>query len=243
MSPAAQPARVAAVVGASTEVGGAVVEALLQHGWAVAGFDEARSLATRTAVAESPATPPAVAAPCATLSAIVDPCDRAAVARAVDLAVGELGEIECLIAISGGPHPTPVAEVSLASWQETLRRQLLSVANFSWALLPGMVERGAGNIVTVGSDIALGAPGAGVHHAAAGGAVLGFTRALAIELARTGVQVNAISTELPGPEEPAAGSLERAVQPREIAATAAYLAEECHFFLGAVLAPNGGRVI
>ena len=215
--------RVAAVVGAAGVLGGAVVSALAEGGWAVAGFD----------VADSPAE----------RSAVLDPCDRELVAREVESARVELGEFECLIALPGAPDPTPVAEVGFTEWRETLRADLLSVANFAWALLPSMLERGAGNIVTVSSDTALGAPGTGVHNAASAGAVLGFTRALAIELAKTGVQVNAISAQLPGSDEPPSSPLGREVSPREVAATAAYLASEKHFFLGQVLAANGGRVI
>ncbi len=223
MSAASKDRRVAAVLGAAGVLGGAIVTALVERGWAVAGFDVAPSEADR--------------------SAVLDVCDRGLVAHEVDAARAELGDIECLIALPGAPDPTPVAEVGLAQWRATLRADLLSVANFAWALLPGMLERGAGNIVTVSSDTALGAPGTGVHGAAAGGAVLGFTRALAIELAKTGVQVNAISAQLPGSDEPQGSPLGRQVRPREIAATAAYLADEKHFFLGQVLAANGGRVI
>ena len=214
--------RAAAVAGADGELGAAVVSALSERGWAVAGFGVTASEAEH--------------------STVLDPCDRKAVAREVELAQAELGELECLIALPGPLEPAPVAAVSVAAWREKMRAEVMSVANFAWALLPGMLERGAGNIVTVSSDTALGASGLGVHDAAAAGAVLGFTRALAIELAKTGVQVNAISAQLSGSQEQSS-PLGREVRPREIAATAAYLASEKHFFLGQVLAVNGGRVI
>jgi 2-hydroxycyclohexanecarboxyl-CoA dehydrogenase len=215
--------RVAVVSGAAGALGTAVVSALGERGWAVAGFDIAASEAER--------------------SAVLDVSDRELVAQEVQAVRAELGEIECLIAMPGAPDPMPIAEIDLATWRETLHTSLLGVANLSWALLPGMLERGAGNIVTVSSDLALGAPGIGVHNAAGAGAVLGFTRALAIELAKTGVQVNAISTQLPGSDEPQRSPLGRDVLPHEVAATAVYLASEKHFFLGQVLAANGGRVI
>lgn len=223
MSAASEDRRAAAVVGAAGVLGAAVLSALSEKGWAVAGFDVTASEAER--------------------SVVLDPCDRELVAREVATARTELGEFECLIALPGAPDPTPVAEVGFGAWRKTLRADLLSAANFAWALLPDMLERGSGNIVTVSSDTALGAPGTGVHTAAAAGAVLGFTRALAIELAKTGVQVNAISTQLPGSDEPQGSPLGRGVLPREVAATAVYLADEKHFFLGQVLAANGGRVI
>ncbi len=231
-------ARVAAVAGASGEVGQAVVGALLERGWSVAAFDAV--------------TPPASAA----RSAALDPRDRDAVRDALDAAAAELGEVDCLIAVAQPSAPRPVAEIAIADWRAALDAQLLSVANFAWAVLPAMLRRGAGNIVTVGSDIARGAPGGDAMQAAAAASVIGFAKALAIELAKTGVQVNAISTQLPhepgdargdAPDDDAradaAAPLGRPVLAAEIAATAAYLADERHFFLGQILSPNGGRVI
>jgi 3-oxoacyl-[acyl-carrier protein] reductase len=233
--------RVAAVSGAAGEVGQAVVDALLERGWAVAAFD---------AVA-----PPASAA----RSVALDPRDRDAVLRELDAVAAELGDVDCLIAVAGVSAPTPVAEIAISDWRAALDAQLLSVANFAWAVLPAMLRRRAGNIVTVGSDVARGAPGGDAMQAAAAGSVIGFAKALAIELAKTGVQVNAISAQLPpgAGEEPsdapgasasdassdAAAPLGRPVLAHEIAATAAYLADERHFFLGQILSPNGGRVI
>jgi NAD(P)-dependent dehydrogenase (short-subunit alcohol dehydrogenase family) len=215
--------RVAAVAGAAGVLGTAVVELLLERGWLVAGFDVTRSHATR--------------------SAVLDLSDRERVEQEVKAAAKELGEIDCLIALSGVALPSPLAEITHSAWRTTLRLHLLSTANFAWAVLPSMLDRGSGNIVTVCSDSALGAPGAGAHHAAASGAVLGFTKALAIELAKTGVQVNAIAAQLPSSGDDESSPLGREVRPAEVAATAAYLACERHFFLGQVLSPNGGRAI
>jgi NAD(P)-dependent dehydrogenase (short-subunit alcohol dehydrogenase family) len=218
-----QAPRVAAVLGASGVLGSAIVDALLARDWAVVGFD----------------TVPASAGH----SVVLDPCDRQAVQREVDAAAAELGEIECLIAVSGLEQPTPVAQITTSAWRTALQSQLLSAANFAWAVLPAMLRRGAGNIVTVGSDVALGAPGGDAAQAAAAGAVIGFAKALAIELAKTGVQVNAISAQLSEDQGDASTPLGRPVLAGEIAATAAYLADERHFFLGQILSPNGGRVI
>jgi 2-hydroxycyclohexanecarboxyl-CoA dehydrogenase len=223
VSEVSEAARVAAVVGAAGQVGGAVVDALLARGWAVAAFDTVAASAGR--------------------SVGLDPCDREAVRREVDAAVAELGEVECLIAVSSLAAPTPVAQITTSAWRAALQSQLLSAANFAWAVLPAMLQRGAGNIVTVGSDVALGAPGADAAQAAAAGSVIGFAKALAIELARTGVQVNAISAQMGAEEGDQSTPLGRPVLAGEIAATAAYLADERHFFLGQVLSPNGGRMI
>ncbi|HXP38039.1 MAG TPA: SDR family oxidoreductase [Solirubrobacteraceae bacterium] len=236
--------RVAAVSGAAGEVGQAVVGALLERGWAVAAFDAV--------------TPPVSAARGVTL----DPRDRDAVRHELEAIAAELGDVDCLIAVAQPSAPRPVAEIAISDWRAALDAQLLSVANFAWAVLPAMLRRRCGNIVTVGSDVARGAPGGDAMQAAAAGSVIGFAKALAIELAKTGVQVNAISAQLPHEPSDGAGSsandsdaadddarrvattpLGRPVLAAEIAATAAYLAGERHFFLGQILSPNGGRVI
>jgi NAD(P)-dependent dehydrogenase (short-subunit alcohol dehydrogenase family) len=218
--------RVAAVSGAAGEVGQAVVDALLDRGWAVAAFDAVAPSARGVAL---------------------DPRDRDAVLHELDAVAAELGEVDCLIAVAQPSAPRPVAEIAISDWRAALDAQLLSVANFAWAVLPAMLRRRAGNIVTVGSDVARGAPGGDAMQAAAAGSVIGFAKALAIELAKTGVQVNAICAQLPDESSDAAAGaaapLGRPVLAAEIAATAAYLADERHFFLGQILSPNGGRVI
>lgn len=233
---------VAAVVGARSQVGRSIVSALLRRGWAVAAFDSEPG-AAEAARAAKPGEQEAHPSDGPALDVTFDTADRESVRRAVESAAAELGEVECLIAVSGPRAPRPVAEITTTAWRAELHAQLLSAANFAWAVLPAMLARGAGNVVTVGSDVALGAPGGDAMQAAAGASVIGFAKALAIELAKTGVQVNAISAQLDGEENEYSGPLGRAVLADEIAATAAYLAAERHFFLGQVLSPNGGRVI
>jgi NAD(P)-dependent dehydrogenase (short-subunit alcohol dehydrogenase family) len=202
--------RVAIVAGAHGELGRAVVESLVAVGWSVASYGEAPGAGTRVVRQ-------------------LDLCDREAVANELGETAAELGAIGGLVVLPGPVERRELGQITPESWHHVLRSHLLVAANLAWGVLPGMVARGAGNIVTIGSDAALGAGGAGAHCAAASGAVLGFTKALAIELAKTGVQVNAISAELP------------VTRVSAVAATAAYLLHEQHFFLGQLLPATAGR--
>lgn len=214
--------RVALVGGAAGELGAAIARALEDRGWRVAGLDRRESACRR--------------------SVVVELCDREAVRREVEALRNELGEIFCLVSASISHESLPLSDVSHELWRETLKSHLLSAANLCWAALPAMLEAGRGNIVTLSSDTALGAPATGVHSAAAAGALIGFTKALAIEVAPSGVQVNCVATSLQVADA-ATSPLGRAVRPEEVAATVSYLAEQPHFFTGQVLCPDGGEVI
>jgi NAD(P)-dependent dehydrogenase (short-subunit alcohol dehydrogenase family) len=205
--------RVAAVVGAASSLGEAVTSALLDVDWAVAACDDASvngsSARARTMIE-------------------LDLLDRGAVAGAVQTIEGEFGALDALILLPPSLPDSSIVGLSTDAWRAALRSQVLVAANFCWATVPSMVARGAGNIVVVASDAALGGGSGGVLTASASGAAIGFAKALAIELAKTGVQVNAVCSS----------SNER---PSDIAATVRYLADETHFFLGQVLTTGGPR--
>jgi 3-oxoacyl-[acyl-carrier protein] reductase len=124
------------------------------------------------------------------------------------------------------------------------------------AVYPGMVARGRGRIINLSSQLAFkGGPGI-TPYVTAKGAILGLTRALAVEAAPKGIRVNAIApgpvetdlTRARGPEwrraieaSLPAGRLGR---PEEIAETALLLAGPGgDFYIGACLSPNGGDVM
>ena len=226
---------VALVTGAASGIGASVVDRLANRGWRTVGLDLRESGAD--------------------LSIVVDVADAVAVRTAVERAVEEVGPISLLVTVAGHYEMQPFAEIGASTWHRMLRVHLGGTRNCCAAVLPGMLERGTGSIVTVSSELALAGGENDAHYAAAKGAIIGFTKALAAEVAGAGVRVNCVApgptdTPLLGPDSPWRDEdflrtlpLRRLVKPDEVAETVVFLAEEGDYFCGQVLSPNAGAVI
>ncbi|TDC98064.1 SDR family oxidoreductase [Actinomadura sp. 7K507] len=228
--------RVALVTGAASGIGAAMVRELAGRGWTTAALDL------------SPAED-------ASHSVGVDVSDPAQVRAAVRRIERELGPIEAALCAAGHYTIVPVSDIAWPDWQRMLRVHLGGVVNVCKAVTPGMVERGRGSVVAVTSELAIGGGNAEAHYAAAKGAVIGFVRSLAAELAPSGVRVNAVA---PGPTDtpllPADSPWRRTAYlqglpagrltaPEEVALAAAFLVEDATFCAGEILSPNAGAVI
>lgn len=226
---------VAVVTGAASGIGAAVAAELSDRGWRVAGLDMRPSGWN--------------------LGLEVDVADPAAVDAAVARVSGELGPVDAVVSAAGHYEIVPVEQISGEAWTRMLRVHLGGLLNLSRAVLPGMTERGSGAIVAITSELAIGGGSEDAHYAAAKGGVIGLVRSLAVEVAASGVLVNAVA---PGPtdtpllpadspwREPAYLAtlpLGRLAVPEEIALTVAFLIEEGTFCSGEVISPNSGAVI
>jgi 3-oxoacyl-[acyl-carrier protein] reductase len=146
-----------------------------------------------------------------------------------------------------------LAEVSLAQWQRSLERNLTTAFLVTRAVLPGMKQRGYGRIVNVSSTTgAVSAVADATAYAAAKAGLLGFTRALALEAARSGVTVNAvapgwIATGSQTVREAAAGArtpVGRSGTPDEIASLVVWLASpEGSYVTGQLVVVDGGNSV
>jgi 2-hydroxycyclohexanecarboxyl-CoA dehydrogenase len=227
---------VALVSGAASGIGRACASVLGRSGWQTAGID---------------------LNVCSTdLSLRADVSDRAAVSAAVDEVVSRFGQIDLLVTAAGYyEEGIDVADITVAQWDRMLAVILGGTVNCCAAVLPHMLSRGEGAIVAISSELALGGSATDLHYVAAKGAVLGLIKSLAMEVAQTGIRVNAVA---PGPTDTpllAADSLwrepsylstlplGRLVKPSEIASAVHYLATEGSMYCGEVLSPNAGAVI
>ncbi|AOJ76453.1 beta-ketoacyl-ACP reductase [Burkholderia ubonensis] len=168
--------------------------------------------------------------------------------------LAEFGHVDVLVNNAGITRDATFAKMTKAQWDAVLRTDLDGLFNMTKPFVGGMIERGFGRIVNVGSvNGSRGAYGQ-TNYAAAKAGVHGFTKALALELAKHGVTVNTVS---PGylatpmvesvPKEVLDAKIlpqipvGRLGQPDEIAALVAFLcSDEGAFATGADFAVNGG---
>ena len=168
----------------------------------------------------------------------------------------ELGVAQVLVNDAGICEFVPFAQMTDAQWERTLAVNLGAMFHCAKVFLPDMTASGWGRVVNLSSVAGLsgGAP-ALVHYAASKGGVVGFTKALALEVGPSGITVNAIAPGLidtpmvRNAQVPSAliehtvqrTPMRRVGQPEDIAAACAYLvSEEAGFVTGQVLSPNGG---
>ncbi|HEX7825596.1 MAG TPA: SDR family oxidoreductase [Mycobacterium sp.] len=225
---------VALVTGGASGIGAAVVEALAGRGFVVGCLDLS-PVESDHAVA-------------------VDVSDAPAVVAAVSQIRDQLGPISAVVTSAGYYEMAPVAEISAEAWRRMLRVHLGGLVNVARATLPDLADR-RGALVAVASELAVGGGDEDAHYAAAKGAIIGFARSLAAEVAGQGVRVNCVA---PGPTDTPlldadspwrAGDylstlpLRRLATPREVARCVEYLVCDATFSVGEVVNVNSGAVI
>jgi NAD(P)-dependent dehydrogenase (short-subunit alcohol dehydrogenase family) len=119
---------------------------------------------------------------------ILDVTDEAAVLRVA----AALGPVDILVNNAGSAETAPFRKAGSGQFRRMIDVHLMGAVHLTRPLLAGMVERGFGRIVNIASTAALkGYPYVSAYSAAKH-ALLGLTRALAVEVARSGVTVNAV---------------------------------------------------
>jgi NAD(P)-dependent dehydrogenase (short-subunit alcohol dehydrogenase family)/enamine deaminase RidA (YjgF/YER057c/UK114 family) len=176
---------VALVTGGGRGIGRAVALTLAGEGLAVA-------VAARTAAQVEQTAAAARALGAIAHALTLDVTDPAADAAAVAEVTARLGPVDVLVNNAGIAESSPFAASDLAHWERHLRVNATGPYLLTRQVLPGMLERGWGRVINVASKAGLfGAPYVSAYTASKH-ALVGLTRALATEVAGTGVTVNAI---------------------------------------------------
>jgi acetoacetyl-CoA reductase len=185
----------------------------------------------------------------------VDVADFDSCQKAVAKVEAEVGPIDILVNNAGITRDMTFKKMGKADWDAVLRTNLDSVFNMTKPVCDGMVDRNWGRIINISSiNGSKGAFGQ-TNYSAAKSGMYGFTKALALEVARKGVTVNTISPGYIGTKMVLAVPKEvldtkiipqipvgRLGKPEEVAGLVAYLcSEEAAFVTGANIAINGGQ--
>lgn len=185
--------QVALVTGAAGALGRVVAGALAAEGARVAALDLDRDGLARTAELVRGRGSQAA-------TAVADLVDPDVVTEAVARTSGELAPpgqgVDILVNCAGGGTVSPFATMPHQTWTAQIDRNLNSVFTATRAVLPGMLERGYGRIVSISSVAAISGGrlvrGATAYATAKAG-IIGLTKALAIEVAEQGVTVNCLA--------------------------------------------------
>jgi len=187
-----------------------------------------------------------------TLVVKADVTDYDQVGQMVKQVVDTFGQIEILVNNAGITRDKTLKNMSKQNWDEVINADLSSVFNCTRQVLPFMLERKYGRIVTISSFVGQAGNIGQTNYAAAKAGILGFTKALALEVSRSGITVNAVcpgfieTDMLMGVPENIRQSLINRIPaarfgtPEEVAACVRYLVTEGDYITGESIAINGG---
>ena len=241
--------KVAIVTGAGRNIGRAIALALAEGGASLvvnarSNRAEAEAVAREIEAAGGKA-----------LVHIGDVADATAVQAMADTAVKLFGGIDILINNAALRREKPFAEMSYAEWREILDVTLDGAFHCAKACLPALRKSGAGSIVNIGGLSAHTGAGDRAHVVTAKAGIIGFTRALAHDLASDGITVNCVVPGLigtPRPKdrpEPAHHLTHQTItgekgRPEDVAATVRFLCgPAARYINGQAIHANGGAYL
>lgn len=235
--------KVALVTGASRGIGKAIAQQLAELGAQVLGT--ATSEAGATAISDYLAEQGQ--------GFVLDVTDNTSIDQLFADIKTQYGSVDILVNNAGITGDNVMLRMKAEQWQQVIDTNLNSVFHISKAVLRGMMKARHGRIINIGSVVGSSGNAGQVNYAAAKAGLLGFTKAMAREVASRGITVNTVApgfiatdmTEQLSDEQkqhiyqqvPA----QRLGDPSEIAAVVAFLAsEQAGYVTGETLHVNGG---
>jgi 3-oxoacyl-[acyl-carrier protein] reductase len=242
--------RVAIVTGGARGIGRAIVEKLASLGANLVIADMLLELAEKTAREISQMTAKNI------IAVKVNVTDGKSTTEMIDRALTEFGKVDILVNNAGITRDTLILRMEEADWDAVLDVNLKGAFNCSKAVIRPMMKQRYGRIVNISSVSGQAGQAGQTNYSASKAGLIGFTKALAREVASRQITVNAVApgyipTSLTNdlPEELKKSILDatpigRMGKPEEIAAAVAFLAsEESAYITGQVLAVDGGMAM
>ncbi len=246
-----KPSPVVLITGASRGIGAAAARLFAHEGYrVVVNYHHSQAQAEALCAALNEQTPGIA------LALRADVADAAQVHAMVQAAEQHFGQIDVLICNAGIAHQGLFTDLTDRQWHDLFATNVDGVFHACRAVLPGMIHRKQGRMITLSSMWGITGGSCEVAYSATKAAIIGFTRALAKEVGPSGITVNCvapgvIATEMNhnldedtlnalAEETP----LQRIGYPEDVARALLYLASEgAAFITGQVLQVDGGMVI
>ena len=167
-----------------------------------------------------------------------------------DFCINQFGRIDVLVNNAGISQIKPFADITEEDWDEMIRVNLKGIYNTTKSIIDLMINQKCGKIINISSIWGEVGASCEVHYSTAKAGVIGFTKALAKELALSNIQVNCITPGIIDTEMNAQFDKEELKKevpceklgtPKDIAKAVLFLAsEDADYITGQVLGVNGG---
>lgn len=242
--------RVAVVTGAARGIGQAIAELLARQGadMAIADMQYENAVATSNSIAATYNRK--------TQAIQVDVADGKSSSNMIDLVIKEFGRVDILVNNAGITRDTLIIRMDETDWDSVINVNLKGAFNCSKAVIRQMMKQRFGRIINISSVSGQAGQVGQTNYSASKAGLIGFTKALAREVASRQITVNAVAPgfiptaltkELSADLKEMilkATPLGRMGKPEEIASAVAFLAsEEAAYITGQVLAVDGGMVM
>jgi 3-oxoacyl-[acyl-carrier protein] reductase len=191
------------------------------------------------------------------LAVPTDVANENSVNAMVKKCVAEFGGVDILVNNAGVYPRCSVADMTEETWDRVIGINLIGAFLCARAVIPEFLKRERGSIVNISSGAAFQGPRNGAHYAASKAGLIGFTKALALEIAPHGITVNAICPGMTDTALPRANRSEddirkhaqeiplgRIAQPEDLVGPAVFLVGDAgRFVTGQTIFVNGGGLM
>jgi 3-oxoacyl-[acyl-carrier protein] reductase len=186
-----------------------------------------------------------------------DISEEQSVRAMVDVALKEFHRIDILVNNAGIFPTSPVEELQEEEWDRVIGTNLVGTFLCSKAVVPHLLARRSGRIISLTSGRAFQGAKNGAHYAASKAGIIGFSKSLALELAPHGITVNVLCPGITDTAQPRGHQTEEQIyaqgqriplgrigQPEDLVGPAIFLASEAaRFITGQTILANGGGIM